>query len=132
MSQLIQPVRLIATTFVPDRKLGGDAGKSYGLILQGDCLYVVVFCNPEVAKDQQRTFLDGKPIEYMLQRDFPDTPGEANEHGHLFFYEEDEQALTWFTEEYTQAGGKITLVMEGEGLRIPPGLSVSSALNPKV
>lgn len=114
MSQLTQPVRLIATTFVPDSKSEDNSGRAFGLILQGECLYVLAFLNPQITRDESTTFLGEDPVEFMLYRYYPENAlpayAHANEQGYLYFREEDEVALAWFTEHFSAFGGEITLV----------------------
>lgn len=116
MSQLTQSAELLATMFVPDRKLGPDVGRKYGLTQIGECFYVLLFRNPEMAIGEQHPHLDGVPVAFMLQQDFsPDSPGEANEHGHLFFHTESD-ARAWFEVTSEAWNGEISLEERGSML----------------
>jgi hypothetical protein len=116
MSQVTQPAELLATMFVPDRKLGPDTGRKYGLVQVGECFYMLVFRNPQLDWGEQHMSLDGAPVDFILQRDFsPNSPGEANEHGHLFFRAESD-ARAWFEDTSEEWFGEISLEERGSML----------------
>jgi hypothetical protein len=82
----------------------------YALIEIGECQYVLIFVNPDLDA-VTHDHLGDKPVMFIRKEDFGVSLGEANEHGHLFFRDQ-EQALAWFTTFFEESPGGRLLPLE--------------------